>query len=118
MSTDPVETNPEFYRVLFENDRVRVLEYSDHPGDSTRPHSHPDSVMVALSDIHRRIVHDDAEREVEIPIGTASWLPAQEHSGHNIGTTETRAVIIELKHAAPPPPDANPGGARPLGPEL
>ncbi|UMG93850.1 hypothetical protein [Nocardioides sp. TF02-7] len=31
-STDPVVTNPEHYRVLFENERVRVLEYVDEPG--------------------------------------------------------------------------------------
>ena len=29
MSLDPVETNPENYQVVFENDRVRVLEYHD-----------------------------------------------------------------------------------------
>jgi hypothetical protein len=38
---DPVETNPELYRVVFENARVRVLEYLDHPGDATTPHRHP-----------------------------------------------------------------------------
>jgi len=38
MSLDPVETNPEFYKVIFENDRVRVLEYTDVPGDRTTPH--------------------------------------------------------------------------------
>ena len=29
---DPVVTDPEFYSVVFENDRVRVLEYRDEPG--------------------------------------------------------------------------------------
>ena len=38
MRMDPVETNPELYHVVFENDRVRVLEYRDVPGDSTTPH--------------------------------------------------------------------------------
>ena len=32
MSMDPIETNPESYKLVFENDQVRVLEYSDHPG--------------------------------------------------------------------------------------
>ena len=36
MSLDPVETNPEHYRVIFENERVRVLEYTDNPGDRRR----------------------------------------------------------------------------------
>ena len=53
MSRDPTETNPDLYRVVFENERVRVLEYQDVPGDRTTPHVHPDSVMVTLSDFDR-----------------------------------------------------------------
>ena len=52
---DPTVTNPTLYRTVFENDRVRVLEYRDHPGDVTTPHRHPDSVMVTLSGFDRRI---------------------------------------------------------------
>ena len=33
MSQDPVTTNPEHYQVVYENDRVRVLEYTDQPGE-------------------------------------------------------------------------------------
>jgi beta-alanine degradation protein BauB len=29
---DPVVTDPDKYRVVFENERVRVLEYLDSPG--------------------------------------------------------------------------------------
>jgi beta-alanine degradation protein BauB len=44
VSEDPVVTNPALYRTVFENERVRVLEYLDNPGEQTTPHSHPDSV--------------------------------------------------------------------------
>lgn len=107
---DPVETNPEFYRVLFENDRVRVLEYADQPGDRTQPHSHPDSVMVTLGSFKRRLWSGDREVELELPAFQARWLDAQEHSGMNIGETPTHSVFIELKE-----PAATPGASR-LGP--
>lgn len=29
MDMDPVTTNPDLYKVVFENERVRVLEYKD-----------------------------------------------------------------------------------------
>ena len=45
MPDDPVCTDPDKYEVIFENDRVRVLEYRDQPGGRTHPHRHPDSVM-------------------------------------------------------------------------
>jgi hypothetical protein len=46
--TDPVITDPSLYSVVWENDRVRILEYLDAPGDATHVYSHPDSVMVTL----------------------------------------------------------------------
>lgn len=69
MSLDPVETNPNHYKVVFENDRVRVLEYTDHPGDRTTPHEHPDSVMHTLSSFRRRLHWGDAHRDMEMPTG-------------------------------------------------
>ena len=103
MDLDPVSTNPDAYRVLFENARVRVLEYTDEPGHRTIPHRHPDSVMVTLSSFRRRLAADGREVEVEIPSGVARWLSAQEHSGENIGDTPTHTVFVELKEQAPEP---------------
>ena len=114
MTLDPVVTNPQHYKVIFENDRVRVLEYSDEPGDSTTPHEHPDSVMYTLSSFRRRLSSDGEERDVEIPSGMAGWLPAQAHSGHNIGETPTHVVFVELKESSGREDVA--GGLGPQGP--
>ena len=99
MSLDPAVTNPGHYKVVFENDKVRVLEYTDQPGDKTKPHEHPDSVMYTLSSFRRRLVMADMEREVELAAGTVGWLPAQRHHGENIGETPTHAIFVELKPA-------------------
>lgn len=98
---DPVQTNPDLYRVLLENDRVRVLEYLDRPGDRTAPHTHPDSVMVTLSSFKRRLASGGREVELELPAFQARWLDAQEHAGTNIGDTETHSIFVELKEPAP-----------------
>jgi quercetin dioxygenase-like cupin family protein len=100
MSLDPMESNPDHYKVVFENDRVRVLEYTDKPGDRTTPHQHPDSVMYTLSSFRRRLVSGDAQREVEMEAGLTGWLPAQEHHGENIGDTPTHVLFVELKDGA------------------
>lgn len=94
---DPITTNPDLYHLLFENDRVRVLEYLDGPGDATQPHSHPDSVMVTLSAFRRRLRSGANELEVELAASEARWLDAQEHSGTNIGDTPTHTIFVELK---------------------
>ena len=103
MSLDPTETNPDHYKVIFENDRVRVLEYTDQPGTVTTPHAHPDSVMYTLSSFRRRIVQGDVQREVELQAGTVGWLPAQQHHGENIGDTPSHAIFVELKGSAESP---------------
>ena len=103
MSLDPSISNPDMYKVVFENARVRVLEYTDQPGDKTTPHEHPDSVMYTLSTFRRRLYSGDAHRDVELQAGSTNWLPAQQHHGENIGETATRVIFIELKELAAGP---------------
>ena len=73
MDTDPTTTNPEFYRTLWENDDVRVLEYVDRPGEETTPHAHPNTVMVTLTDFDRRLTSGDQSRDVTLAAGSAIW---------------------------------------------
>ena len=102
--TDPVITDPTLYRVVWENDRVRILEYLDAPGDATHVHTHPDSVMVTLSAFKRVIVSGGREVPVELDAGQVRWLDAQEHLGRNVGDTASHSIFIELKEPRPTPP--------------
>ena len=96
--TDPTTTDPDKYKVIFENDRVRVLEYRDEPGQKTSPHEHPDSVMYTLSGFQRRLVGGSGEsRDVALEPGEVRWLDAQTHSGENIGSRSTHVLFVELK---------------------
>ncbi len=108
---DPTTTDPDKYSTLFENDLVRVLEYKDVPGAMTSPHRHPNSVMYTLSEFERRLHVDGATREVAMEPGKAFWLPAQVHSGENVGTTDTHVIFVELKTST-----SAPDGGAPLGP--
>lgn len=100
--------------MLFENDRVRVLAYSDTPGTVSTPHRHPDSVMVTLSSFNRRLSMGERSFDTAQPAGTAVWLAAQEHFGENTGDTDTRVIFVELKEPSDNP--VAPGGPPPLGP--
>ncbi len=98
---DPCVSNADAYHVLFENDRVRVMRYHDHPGHRTTAHAHPDSVMVTLSSFRRRLGVGGREVEVELTAGEARWLDAQQHYGENIGDTDSQAIFVELKDSGP-----------------
>ena len=101
MSKDPTVTDADSYKVIFENERVRVLEYHDGPGHRTTPHEHPDSVICALSTFRRRLHANGRQHDVELHEGFVGWVPAQEHAGENIGDTESHAIFVELKEPAP-----------------
>ena len=109
MATDPVVSNPSLYSVIFENDRVRVLEYLDQPGDESVQHDHPDSVMVTLTSFQRRLSAGERSVDVDMPANTARWLAAQSHSGHNTGSSPTHCIFVELKE-----PSTNPDSAGPV----
>lgn len=95
-SDDPAKTDPDKYKVVLENDRVRVLRYHDKPGDKTTAHHHPDSVLYALSTFRRRLTFPDGKtKEIALTAGDVMWLPAQGHIGENIGTTETEVLLVE-----------------------
>ena len=117
MSLDPAVTNADHYTVVFENERVRVLEYFDRPGDVTTPHQHPDSVMYTLTSFRRRIASGGVQRDVELAAGTTAWLPAQQHHGENTGDTDTHVMFVELKDPARGV-DSPVQGSAELGPEL
>jgi len=104
--SDPTQTNPELYRVVMENERVRVLEYRDHPGDRTEPHAHPDSVMITASSFRRRMSSGEVNADVQLENGTVRWLDAQEHTGENVGDTDTHVWFVELKETAQRPTSA------------
>ena len=111
--TDPTVSDPDKYKVVFENELVRVLEYQDRPGARTSPHVHPNSVMYALSSFRRKLFGASGDSvDVAIESGETRWLPAQTHSGENVGDSPTHVIFVELKEAA----TANGSPAPSLGP--
>ena len=101
---DAVQTQPQSYRVAFENDRVRVLDYNGRPGMGVcgeGMHSHPAHLAVILSKGKVRIKAPDGKVEVlsDVPIGAVVWKEAETHEVENIGGTNVRMLIIELKSA-------------------
>lgn len=96
---DAATTDPDKYHVVLENEHVRVLDYTDRPGQKTSLHHHPDFVLHALGPFERRLhFADGTSRVVSFHGGETVFMPAQTHAGENIGTTDTRVLIVELKH--------------------
>jgi quercetin dioxygenase-like cupin family protein len=96
---DPVKADPDHYKVLLDNDRVRVLEFRSAPGDKTPMHSHPDYITYNFNDGRTKFSYPGGKPavEVEAKAGGVIWHGAETHAGENIGGTEMRILIVELK---------------------
>ena len=98
MARDAVATAPHVYKVVLENDRVRVLEVRGQPGDKTELHSHPAMVVIAITDGTFRFGFPDGQTvEAELKAGQAMYQEAVEHTAEITGSSEIRALLVELK---------------------
>lgn len=98
MAGDAVEVAPHAYKVLDENDRVRVLEYKLRPGEKTELHRHPDHEAITTSAGKFRFTTADGDvTEAELEAGQTIFLAAADHRTENIGDSEATGFIVELK---------------------
>ncbi len=98
LAQDPLQTDGDKYRLKFENDRVRVLEYRDLPGQVTNQHRHNAFVLYALGPFKRTITLPDGKVLTrEFKAGDVLYSDAQTHIGANTGYTPTHVIIVELK---------------------
>ena len=95
---DPVPRYPRHYRVLAENDRVRVLDFRLRKGDTEEPHSRPAHVLYVLEPFTIRFALLRGRTAVrKAKTGDVLFSEAVTHSPTNIGTTDAHGILIELK---------------------
>jgi beta-alanine degradation protein BauB len=98
---DAVAADPRSFRVLIENDRVRVLEYRSRLGFGVcgqGMHHHPAHVTVSLTAAKlKRTTPDGKVTVVDIPAGFVFFAEAETHTVEVVGGAETRTYIVELK---------------------
>ena len=76
---DPLMAASNVYKLLNENDRVRVLEIVSKPGDVAKMHRHPDHVVYALKGGKATLASGGKTQEMEIKTGSVLFLDAQDH---------------------------------------
>jgi quercetin dioxygenase-like cupin family protein len=95
---DTAQVTPDVFEVLFENDRVRLLEVIMQPGQKTAVHSHPARLVYALSAGKYVSTASSGETaDFELSPGGVFWMDATEHATSNAGSSAIRALVIEPK---------------------
>jgi hypothetical protein len=104
LAQDATKVNRRSYRVVFENDQVRVIEYVSRPGlgiCGQGVHSHPDHLTVLLTDAKAKVTLPDGKTMFgQNKAGDVFWDPASTHTVENVGGSGTRAYLVEMKTKA------------------
>jgi quercetin dioxygenase-like cupin family protein len=99
LAPDPVKVDANHYKVMFENDQVRVLRIHYNPKEKSVMHEHPASVVVFLSDSKAKFTLPDGSTTTDGggKAGEVRFSDAGKHLPEDIGTTPVEAVLVELK---------------------
>jgi hypothetical protein len=92
---------PQAERIVLENPRVRVLEYTSEPGGGVcgpGEHSHPAHLTIVMAAARdREVAGGSAAQAGELKVGDVLWSEAGSHTDENIGTTASRLLVVEIK---------------------
>jgi quercetin dioxygenase-like cupin family protein len=95
---DAVKVAPDSYKVVLENDQIRVLDVRIKQGAKSEMHSHPRSVAICLNDQRLKFTFPNGKTEqTDLKRGQAVWLDGLSHAVENIGTEDVSSVVVELK---------------------
>ncbi len=95
---NPVKVAPNAFKEKLDNAQVNVLEYMSKPGDKEPMHSHPDILIYVIHGGKLKSTTPDGKsRVVEYKTGDVIWRAALTHSIENVGTTEVKALLVEVK---------------------
>ena len=85
-------------KVLFENEKYRVVETRAKPGEKNEMKQRSDRVIYSFNAGKGRIHYDDGKTEdIEYKAGEVRFRKAGKSQTENIGKTETRNLVITTK---------------------
>ncbi len=95
---DAVTVAPDHYKVIEDNDHVRILEFRGGVSDKTAMHSHPAVVAVPLSAAEVRFTLPGGQAmEMGLNAGQAMYMDAADHATEILSSSEAHVILIELK---------------------
>ena len=98
LAQDPVKVDAKHYKVLLENDQVRVLKIKYNPKEKSVMHEHPAGVAVFLTDGPTKFtLPDGSSVDASGKAGEVRFTEAGKHLPENTGTAPMEIVLVELK---------------------
>jgi quinol monooxygenase YgiN len=101
---DPAAVYKDNYKILVENDRVRVMDFKLRKGDTEEFHVHPAHVLYVITGFKVMFRFPDGRTAIrEAKAGDVLFSEPVTHSPVNIGDTDAHGILIELKSGSKVP---------------
>jgi hypothetical protein len=98
LALDAVRVDPARYKVVLDNDRVRVVRLGFGPRERGLMVSHPPRVLVTLTDVAVKLLFADGRRDERGgPAAAAAWLETETLQTENAADTALEVVLVEPK---------------------
>jgi len=101
LALDAVRVEPTRFKVVLENDRVRVVRLRFGPRERGVMVSHPPRVLVTLTDVSVKLLFADGRTDERgAPAGVAARLGTETLQTENARTEPLEVVLVEPKSAS------------------
>jgi quercetin dioxygenase-like cupin family protein len=98
MSQDSVKVAPKIARVLFENDRIRIVEIKLKKRQKMEMHSHPANAVYAITRSRIKSTSPDGKaKKLKMKKGQVNWSDGGSHAVENLDKKAALSLVIELK---------------------
>ena len=95
---DPVSVDPSHFKVLLDNERVRVLDYHADAGYKTPMHSHPGYITYDFDGGKTTFTYPKGKPvERMTKAGDVVWHNPETHAGQVTGGTAVHILLVEIK---------------------
>ena len=96
---DAIKASPKQFKILLENNHVRVLQYTLKPGEKDEWHTHPPKSSYVVSGGKLKVYLENGKTILaDEKAGTASWMDhVSKHYVENIGNSTVKIILTEIK---------------------
>ncbi len=97
---DAINVAPHLHKVIYEDEKMRVLKVRVEPGNVAEMHWHPHNINYVLSAGKLQFNKPDGTSvEVDLTEGQVTSAPSESsHAVKNVGDTTVETIQVELKY--------------------
>ncbi len=94
---DPKIVASNVYKVINENEKMRVVRVTFKVGETAKMHHHPQHMIYVLKGGKLNLTSGGKTQTIDLKEGSAVFMEAQDHEATNIGDSVVDMIVVELK---------------------